>query len=40
MPYLDTPFSAKNSHIISGSFAEKDLQRKASYASLPTCTAK
>ena len=30
---------SKKSHIISGSFAKRDLQLKASYASSPPCTA-
>jgi len=37
MPYLDGTFSKKKSTVVSGSFAERDLEFKASYESLPHC---
>jgi len=39
MPYLCMSFPQKN-HMISGSFAERGLQLKASYASLPPCSSR
>jgi len=39
MYYLSKSFSTKELYIVNDSFAQKDLQLKASYASSPPCSA-